>query len=127
MPRALIIDDDELFRNMVSTLFERLDFDIDEAEDGVDGIQALKKKKYDIVTLDINMPKLDGEQVMAILHKRNEEMPPIIVISGFLTKEKIVHLANLGVKGFLRKPFKMKSFFIEVNKVCPIKSSMQSA
>ncbi|MCP4726190.1 MAG: response regulator [bacterium] len=127
MPRALIIDDDELFRNMVSTLFERLDFVVDEAEDGVEGIQCLKKTKYDVVTLDINMPKLDGEQVMAILHKRNEEIPPVIVISGFLSKEKIVNLASLGAKGFLRKPFKMKSFFIEVNKVCPIKSSSQSA
>ncbi|MFC1564332.1 response regulator [candidate division KSB1 bacterium] len=127
MPKALIIDDDELFRNMLRTLFEKLDFSVDQSEDGVEGIQALKKKKYDVVTLDINMPKLDGEQVMQILNKRQEELPPIIVISGYLTKEKIVYLAKLGVKGFLQKPFKMKSFYIEINKVFPLDARSQSA
>lgn len=121
MAQALVIDDDRVTRNMVKTLFQKVQFDVEECEDGVDGIQSLKKKKYDVITLDLHMPRLGGEQVMQIIHKRNEDIP-VIVISGYLTKEKIQTLTALGVKSFISKPFDMKHFYHEVNKLCPLTS-----
>ncbi|MCP4726335.1 MAG: response regulator, partial [bacterium] len=62
---------------------------------------------------------IDGEQVLKILKKENDSLP-IIILSGYLTKDKIIKLSKLGVKGFLTKPIDIKNFYQVVNQVCPI-------
>lgn len=119
MAHALIIDDHEVTRNAVRLMLERINFDLDEAEDGFEGIQLIKKNKYDLVFLDIRMPKLDGEQVISILKKRND-LCPIVIISAYLTQEQILKFIKLGVKGILSKPFDIQKFYQEINKICPI-------
>lgn len=119
MPKALIIDDNDVMRNAVRLMLENIRFELYEAEDGFEGLQLLKKNKYDIVLLDIRMPKIDGEQVITILKKRHE-MCPIIVISAYLTQDQLIKFAKLGVKGFLSKPIDIQKFYQEINKICPI-------
>lgn len=119
MPKALIIDDNDVMRNAVRLMLESIDFELAEAEDGFEGILLLKKNKYAIVFLDLRMPKLDGEQVITILKKRNE-ICPVIVISAYLTQAQVIKFAKLGVKGFLSKPIDVQKFYQEINKICPI-------
>ncbi len=97
--------------------------DVDEAENGEEALQILKKKHYNIVFLHINIPKLDGLQVMSILSKRNQSIP-VIVVSAYLSKENIVKLSQLGVKDFLSKPFDLQTFYQAVDKVLPLSSSI---
>ncbi len=97
--------------------------DVDEAENGEEALQILKKKHYNIVFLDIHIPKLDGLRVMSILSKRNQSIP-VIVVSAYLSKENIVKLSQLGVKDFLSKPFDLQTFYQAVDKVLPLSSSI---
>ena len=119
MSQALIIEDDEATRIVLRKMLERVQIDVEEAVNGMDGLLALKRKKFDVVLLDVSMPKMIGEQVMNVLHKRNESHP-IIVVSAYLTKERIMKLMQLGVKEFIHKPFNIDKFYQTINKFCPI-------
>jgi DNA-binding NtrC family response regulator len=119
MSQALIIEDDEATRIVLRKMLERVQIDVEEAVNGMDGLLALKRKKFDVVLLDVSMPKMNGEQVMNVLHKRNESHP-IIVVSAYLTKERIMKLMQLGVKEFIHKPFNIDKFYQTINKFCPI-------
>ena len=120
MPTALIVEDDQSTRLLYRKILEKVQFKVYEAEDGVEGLQMLKKQKYDVIILDLHMPKMDGEQVMIVLNKLKESLP-VIVVSAHLTKERILKLAKLGVKEFLPKPFDIRNFYQTVNRVYPIK------
>ena len=121
MPYALVIEDDQPTRILIRRLLEKADFKIEEAEDGMEGLQVLKKRKFDVILLDLNMPKMDGEQVLSVLKKRNESLP-VIVFSAYLTKERIIKLAKLGVKEFLPKPFDLRGLYQAVDRVYSIKT-----
>lgn len=114
---VLIIDDDATTRSAIKLMLVKLKFKVDEAVDGIEGLQQIKRRSYDLVFLDIRMPKMDGEQVIKILKKRNE-FCDILLVSGYLTKERVVRFAQLGVKGFLTKPIEIDRFYAEVNKIC---------
>jgi YesN/AraC family two-component response regulator len=99
-------------------MLRRVSFIVDEAEDGWDGIKMAKKKSYDVILLDLKMPGIDGEQVLNVLNKVSNEHPTLIV-SGFLTKDKIIRLSKLGAKGFLAKPIDEMKFYNSVYQLCP--------
>jgi len=115
---ALIIDDDATTRSAIKLMLVKLKFRVDEAADGIEGLHQIKKRNYDLVFLDIKMPKMNGEQVIKVLRKRSESCN-ILLISGYLTREHVVRFAQLGVKGFLTKPIDIDKFYAEVNKICP--------
>ncbi len=118
MKTALGIADDMFIRQTLHDLLEKANFKAETAEDGWDGVKMIKKKDYDLVLLDIRMPDVDGEQVLGIISKFKKSTP-IIIVSGHLTKVKVMNLVKLGAKGFLTKPIKIDKFFAMVKEVCP--------
>ncbi len=119
MKRVLVIDDDQSVGQWIEKLLSNSEFKVERAFNGRDGIRMLKDLNYDLIFLDINMPKVDGLQVMRILNKLNISVP-VIIISGYLTKSKIISLNEIGVKGFLSKPFRVEQFYNIVNQVCSV-------
>ena len=67
-PTLLIIDDEQVIRNTIREIFEYEDYIVEEAVDGLDGIDKIKNNKYDVALLDIKMPEMDG---MEVLEKKN--------------------------------------------------------
>ncbi len=118
MPNALIIDDDTSSRNALTELLMKENFSVESAEDGWEGVTRLKKNEYDLVFLDVRMPTLDGEQVLAIVSKFSKPLP-VIIVSAYLTKERVVKLKNLGAKGFLTKPVSVKNFYAVIRQIYP--------
>jgi len=119
MRKALIIDDDSVYRLYLGRLLEKIDFVFEEAEDGYEGILKIKRNPYDLVLLDLMMPQVDGEHVVQIMKRLNNDTP-IIVISAHLNKERILKLAQNGVRGFLPKPMKVQNFYKTIKKVCTL-------
>ncbi|MFC1513786.1 response regulator [candidate division KSB1 bacterium] len=119
MKKALIVDDDDMIRTAVGDLLKRVNFKMDYAEDGWEGVRKIKSTTYDLIVLDIKMPSVDGEQVLNILKKQYTTLP-VVILSGFLTKSKLVSFQKLDVKGFVTKPIDIKKFYQAVNIVCPI-------
>lgn len=116
---VLVVEDEKQMIEIMQDFLEKVNIQVTGVKDGVHALKILKKQKFDLIMLDLNLPLMNGEHIMSILKGRNESTP-VIVVSAFLTHERILELSKLGVKEFLAKPFEMASLYDIVNKVCPI-------
>lgn len=119
MYNALVIEDEKQMTELLSELLAEVDVTVTEAKNGVDALKILKSKKFDLILLDLNLPLITGEHVMNILDGR-KDATPVIVVSAYLTHDRIRELSKLGVKEFLAKPFERRTLYETVNKICPI-------
>lgn len=103
MPRLLIVDDEEMIRETLKDILQAEKYDTDEAKDGPEAIEKLKKNKYDCVLLDIKMPKMDG---MEVLEKSADLLQdtPFIMITGHGNEETAFEAAKKGAFDFITKP-----------------------
>jgi chemotaxis protein CheY-P-specific phosphatase CheC/ActR/RegA family two-component response regulator len=105
MPTKLLICDDSNMarKQLARSLPEGWDVDVSFASDGIEGIEAIKAGKGDVLLLDLNMPKMDGYQVLeAILE---QDLPTLtIVVSGDIQPEAHKRVTSLGALDFIKKP-----------------------
>ncbi|MBM4183788.1 MAG: response regulator [Gemmatimonadetes bacterium] len=81
MARVLLIDDDEEHRVLARRILESAGHAVDEAADGAMGLKSFGQRRPDVVLTDINMPRLDGHEVIAALRVQHKGVP-VIAISG---------------------------------------------
>ena len=80
---ALVIDDEEPARQMLTRLLEKEGWNVLQAEDGLAALERMKKQRPDLILLDLMMPKMNGFEFVAELHKHDEwQSIPIIVITA---------------------------------------------
>ncbi len=105
----LIVDDSAAIRKILQRVLRQTDVPIGEvyeAGDGVEALELMKTQKVGLILSDINMPKMDGLQLLSKL-KANEswKMVPIVMITTEGSQNKVVEAVNLGAAGYVRKPF----------------------
>lgn len=105
MSKILIIEDEASIRRvLVKILSEENDtYKVDEAEDGVKGLEKVKAEDYDLILCDIKMPKMDGEEVLEAVKKIKPEIP-MVMISGHGDLETAVNTMRLGAFDYISKP-----------------------
>ncbi len=105
MSKILVIEDESAIRRvLVKILGEESDaYDVHEAEDGLRGIEAIKKDDFDLVLCDIKMPKMDGVEVLEAAKKIKPEVP-FIMISGHGDLDTAVNTMRLGAFDYISKP-----------------------
>lgn len=105
MPKILIIEDEAAIRRvLVKILSEENDtYQVEEAEDGLAGIDKIRKEDYDLVLCDIKMPKMDGVEVLEATKKLKPETP-IVMISGHGDLDTAVNTMRLGAFDYISKP-----------------------
>ncbi|MFH6999987.1 sigma-54-dependent transcriptional regulator [Flavobacterium sp. FlaQc-57] len=105
MSKILIIEDEASIRRvLVKILSEENDaYQVDEAEDGVAGLEKIKNNDYDLVLCDIKMPKMDGVEVLEAAKKIKPEIP-MVMISGHGDMETAIHTMRLGAFDYISKP-----------------------
>ena len=105
MPKILIIEDEAAIRRvLVKILSEENDtYQVEEAEDGLVGIDKIKKEDYDLVLCDIKMPKMDGVEVLEAVKKLKPEIP-MVMISGHGDLDTAVNTMRLGAFDYISKP-----------------------
>lgn len=105
MSKILIIEDEASIRRvLVKILSEENDaYQVDEAEDGVVGLEKIKNNDYDLVLCDIKMPKMDGVEVLEAAKKIKPEIP-MVMISGHGDMETAIHTMRLGAFDYISKP-----------------------
>ncbi|MBT8261866.1 MAG: sigma-54 dependent transcriptional regulator [Bacteroidia bacterium] len=105
MPKILIIEDEAAIRRvLVKILSEESDtYQVTEAEDGLEGIEKIKKEDYDLILCDIKMPKMDGVEVLEAVKKIKPEVP-IVMISGHGDLDTAVNTMRLGAFDYISKP-----------------------
>ncbi len=105
--RFLIVDDFSTMRRIVRGLLKEIGYtDADEAEDGVAALQKLRNGRFDFVVSDINMPNMNGFQLLAQI-KADEKLKhlPVLMVTAEARKEDIVAAAQGGAAGYVVKPF----------------------
>lgn len=105
MPKILIVEDEAAIRRvLVKILSEENDtYQVEEAVDGLDGIEKIKKEDYDLVLCDIKMPKMDGVEVLEAAKKIKPEIP-IVMISGHGDLDTAVNTMRMGAFDYISKP-----------------------
>jgi excisionase family DNA binding protein len=105
-PRILIVDDEQAVRELVAKTLTMADYDVDTAADGPSAIDRLKSTDYDLLITDLKMPGMDGLSVIREARQKSAELP-IIIITGYSTEASAIEAINLGVCGYLTKPFRL--------------------
>ena len=105
--RILVVDDFSTMRRIVRNLLKESGYpDGDEAEDGVAALQKLRNSTFDFVVSDINMPNMNGFQLLAQI-KADDKLKhlPVLMVTAEARKEDIVAAAQGGAAGYIVKPF----------------------
>ncbi len=110
----LVVDDENLIRDMLKDFLGKF-YDVDTAVNGLDALQKVKRKKYDLIILDVIMPKMNGEEFLERFSKfRKDEK--IIIISGYTDKFDVKSKAKkYNIYEIVRKPFNLVNLLKIVN------------
>ncbi len=105
MPKILVIEDESAIRRvLVKILSEENDtYEVSQGEDGLAGMELVKKEDYDLVLCDIKMPKMDGVEVLEAAKKIKPEIP-FVMISGHGDLDTAVNTMRLGAFDYISKP-----------------------
>ena len=105
MPKILIIEDEAAIRRVLTKILseENDTYQVEEAEDGLSGVEKIKNEDYDLVLCDIKMPKMDGVEVLEAVKKIKPEIP-MVMISGHGDLETAVNTMRLGAFDYISKP-----------------------
>ena len=113
MAKILIIDDERSIRNAIREILEYEKFQVDEAEDGLQGVVKVKGGKYDVILCDIKMPKLDGLEVLDRILLLAPDTP-VVMISGHGDIETAVDLLKQGAYDYIPKPLDLNRLLVSV-------------
>lgn len=105
--RFLVVDDFSTMRRIVCNLLKESGFtEMEEAEDGTAALVKLRASKFDFVVSDINMPNLNGLELLGAM-KKDEKLKhiPVLMVTAEARKEDILLAAQLGAAGYVVKPF----------------------
>ena len=113
MSKILIIDDERAIRRALREILEFEEFEVDEAENGKQGLDKAKSENYDIIFCDIKMPEMDGMEVLDGLLKAKVETP-VIMISGHGNIETAVQAIKRGAFDFIEKPLDLNRILVTI-------------
>ena len=117
--KFLIVDDFSTMRRIVRGLLKEIGYNnAEEAEDGAVALNMLKNAKFDFVVSDINMPNMNGFELLASVKKDDSlKHIPVLMVTAEARKEDIVRAAQDGAAGYIVKPFTKATLEEKVQKI----------
>jgi two-component system, NtrC family, nitrogen regulation response regulator NtrX len=113
MSKILVIDDERSIRNTLKDILEYEKYEVDLAEDGKKGLEAVKHTEYDIILCDIKMPGMDGIEVLEQLSATTPDTP-VVMISGHGNIDTAVESIKKGAYDFIEKPLDLNRLLITI-------------
>jgi excisionase family DNA binding protein len=105
-PRVLVVDDEASIRDLLAKTLALAEYDVDVAPDGRSALERMRMNPYDLLIADLKMPGMDGLTVIREAKRYKADLP-VIIITGFSTEASAIEAVNLGVAGYLTKPFRV--------------------
>tara|TARA_Y100000589_G_scaffold321098_1_gene351820 strand:- start:13250 stop:14416 length:1167 start_codon:yes stop_codon:yes gene_type:complete len=124
MAKILIIDDEKAIRNTLREILEFENYKVEEAADGLEGLEKLKDNSYDLIMCDIKMPHFDGIEILDKMQAMGIETP-IVMISGHGTIETAVEALKKGAFDFIQKPIDLNRLLVTVRNAIDKKELVQ--
>lgn len=115
-PRILVVDDEANIRYALDRWFAMSGFDVDTAEDGAVAVEKCRASRYDVITMDLVMPKMDGPSAIGAIRELDPDVP-ILVLSGF--PDRAADAPALGATKILAKPLMLSELEQEVRALLP--------
>ena len=110
---VLIVDDSPVMRTFIRRVMKLSGFEVGEcleASNGEEALSQLARHRVDVILTDINMPKMNGEELLRRLEQEGTlRRCPALVISTDATKNRILRMLSLGAEGYMTKPFSPES------------------
>ncbi len=104
--RVLIIEDNEINQKVLALNLRQFDIEVHSAMDGQEGVDLLRKdSNFDMVLLDLRMPRMDGMEVLRIVRNELKLSLPIVVLTASVLKNEKIHCYELGANDYMAKPF----------------------
>lgn len=107
--RILIVEDERRLANIIKKGLVENGFAVDQAFDGEEGLYLAESEQYDLIVLDVMLPKLDGLQLCKELRKKNIKTPVLMVTAKSTTEDKVAGLDS-GADDYMTKPFSFIEF-----------------
>lgn len=115
-PRALIIDDDAPIRNMLSTIVRHQGISVDTARDGSEAIESLDRDGYNVVVLDLMMPRVDGYAVLAHMREHQPELLHCTILATAVPEHDLTGNVKDNVFMVHTKPFDVRQLIADVRR-----------
>ncbi len=114
--RVLLVEDDPNLGMLLQEYLKHKNFEVELKRDGVEGLFAFRKNNYDILLLDVMMPKKDGFTVAEEIRKEDKEIPIIFLTAKSLKEDKIKGL-TIGADDYITKPFSMEILELKMHAI----------
>ena len=112
----LVVDDEELIRDLVVTFLSKLGHSCVTAIDGVEALEKIGGNKIDVVITDIKMPNMDGIILTREISRQYPELP-VMVMTAFDEEYSAGIAISVGAREFIKKPFSLDEFAIRLHKM----------
>lgn len=116
-PRVLLVDDDSVYRDVSGRMLNMIGCSIDLAKDGLEALQKMSAEKYDLILMDIVMPKMDGIVTTRNI-RRYDSLTPIVSMTSNFTHNDIMEYIGIGMNDILPKPFSKNTLYDILEKHC---------
>lgn len=115
-PRILIVDDEENVRKALMRWFEAGGYSVAVAKDGAEAVELCQAGDFDVITMDLEMPRMNGREAIAAIRSTRPNVP-ILILTGFLGDPDGMH--NYGASKVLYKPISLRELESEVRNLVP--------
>ena len=112
----LVVEDEEKIRSALTDFLEFHNFEVTEAADGLEAERVAAEKRFDLILLDLMLPKISGEQLCSRWRNDGLQTPIIMLTAKGQEKEKVAGL-NLGADDYITKPFSLEELLARINAV----------
>ena len=114
--RVLVVDDEDALRMVLSSELSSSGYEVATASDGDEAITVIQNKKFDLVLLDIKMPKVDGFEVLKFI-KKNYPVMKVIMLTGFADLKNAIESKKHGAEDFVSKPYDLVDLLTTIERV----------
>jgi len=104
--RVLVVDDEETIRELLLKTLALADYEVDLAPDGRTALERMRMIQYDLLITDLRMPGVDGLTVIREARRLKADIA-VIIVTGYSSEASAIEAINLGVQGYLTKPFRV--------------------
>ncbi len=112
MAKILVVDDERSIRNTLREILEYEHFEVDDAADGAEALEKVKASRFEVILLDIKMPRMDGIEVLEQIMKITDT--PVVMISGHGTIETAVEAIKKGAYDYIAKPLDLNRLLVTI-------------
>jgi len=106
IPRILVADDEEAIRELLAKTLALAEYDVRTVPDGQSAIDLLRAERFQLLITDLRMPGVDGLAVIREARRLSPDLP-VVIITGYSSEASAIEAINLGVSGYLTKPFRV--------------------